>query len=117
MNVSRADRLKTFEMHGYETVHGERVGRDPREMSLADLAALGHEKTPLLKAVRAKCLDCCSGQQSEVRKCTSFDCPLWPFRMRWNPFVSHEANPAAAERFRRMRDEAQLSGEDEDEAA
>lgn len=33
-----------------------------------------------LKAIRAKCLDCCCGQTKEVRECTLKTCPLWPFR-------------------------------------
>jgi hypothetical protein len=32
------------------------------------------------KAIRAKCLDCCAFQQGEVKKCVSYDCPLYPFR-------------------------------------
>lgn len=33
------------------------------------------------KAIRLKCLDCCCYQQAEVRLCTSYDCPLWRYRM------------------------------------
>lgn len=33
-----------------------------------------------LKAIRAKCLDCCCGQTKEVRLCPLKACPLWPFR-------------------------------------
>ena len=40
--------------------------------------------TPV-KAIRAKCLDFCSDQPSEVRLCPSEDCPLWPYRMGHNP--------------------------------
>lgn len=40
--------------------------------------------TPL-KAIRAKCLDCCIGQAQEVRMCPSQDCPLWDYRMGHNP--------------------------------
>lgn len=32
------------------------------------------------KAIRAKCLDCSSGYQGEVSKCTMPYCPLFPFR-------------------------------------
>jgi len=32
------------------------------------------------KAIRAKCLDCCSQQQAEVSKCMVNTCPLFPFR-------------------------------------
>lgn len=40
--------------------------------------------TPL-KAIRAKCLDCCCGIMSEVRQCVMKDCPLFPFRDGHNP--------------------------------
>lgn len=34
-----------------------------------------------IKAIRAKCLDCCGYQDAEVRKCASSECPLWRYRM------------------------------------
>ena len=34
----------------------------------------------LMKAIRAKCLDCCCGQSKEVRYCTSKNCSLHPYR-------------------------------------
>lgn len=33
------------------------------------------------KAIRLKCLDCCCGNSSEVRRCTCINCPLWRYRM------------------------------------
>lgn len=42
------------------------IGRDPREMTRAELQALGHGKKPLLRVIRARCLDCCCYQESEV---------------------------------------------------
>jgi hypothetical protein len=42
-------------------------------------------KNPL-EAIRARCLDCCCDQPSEVRKCVAIDCPSWPFRVGTNPF-------------------------------
>ena len=41
-------------------------------------------RTPI-KAIRAKCLDCCSFQAQEVRLCPCQDCPLFPYRMGHNP--------------------------------
>jgi len=35
--------------------------------------------TPM-KAIRLKCMDCCCWQRSEVTRCASVECPLWPFR-------------------------------------
>lgn len=40
--------------------------------------------TPL-KAIRAKCLDCCCGSAYEVKKCASGDCPLFSYRFGKNP--------------------------------
>ncbi len=40
--------------------------------------------TPV-KAIRAKCLDCCCGHPSEVRICTAKKCPLYPYRMGKRP--------------------------------
>jgi len=64
---------------------GELVGKHPKEVPSEILAGYYPEKNPL-KALRARCLDCCCGSASEVRKCVSFDCPSWPFRMGKNPF-------------------------------
>ena len=40
--------------------------------------------TPL-KAIRLKCIDCCGGQQYEVRLCPATACPLWAYRFGHNP--------------------------------
>lgn len=40
--------------------------------------------TPV-KAIRAKCLDCCCGQVVEVRLCPVEKCSLWPYRMGKRP--------------------------------
>ena len=40
--------------------------------------------TPV-KAIRAKCLDCCCGQPKEVRLCVIPDCPLYNYRFGKNP--------------------------------
>lgn len=65
---------------------GAEVGRDPRTMTPAEFRALGHAKISPIKAIRARCLDCCVGQPGEVRKCAAVDCPSWPFRMGVNPW-------------------------------
>jgi hypothetical protein len=62
------------------------VGRDPRTMTQGELQALGHKSMSILQAVRARCLDCCSGSSAEVRRCVSVNCPSWPFRMAFNPW-------------------------------
>ena len=40
--------------------------------------------TPI-KAIRAKCLDCCGGQPKEVRLCACEKCPLFPYRLGHRP--------------------------------
>jgi hypothetical protein len=44
------------------------------------------EITSPLKAIRAKCLDCCCEQLNEVKYCPASNCPLHPFRFGKNPF-------------------------------
>ena len=41
-------------------------------------------KTPI-KAIRAKCLDCCADQVKEIRECPIEKCSLWPYRMGRRP--------------------------------
>lgn len=67
-------------------------------MSREEFIALGHEKKPLLRAIREKCLDCCCGVQSEVRLCTVVKCPLYPYRMGKNPFSERKGNVAALQK-------------------
>ena len=45
--------------------------------------------TPI-KAIRAKCLDCCAGQKKEVALCAAVNCPLHPYRFGHRP-TSEEA--------------------------
>lgn len=40
--------------------------------------------TPM-KAIRAKCLDCCCGSFQEVRLYTAEKCPLYPYRFGKRP--------------------------------
>lgn len=79
------DRLKYLEVSTYDSDGGNLIGKSPRSVSKPDLIALGHPHAPI-KAIRAKCLDCCGGSEAEVRKCVSVTCPLWPMRMGRNPF-------------------------------
>jgi hypothetical protein len=97
---------------------GETEGRDPRRIERDELATL-HQPLPVLKAIRAKCLDCCCHQEAEVRRCTAINCPLWPFRMGTNPWrapPSEARRAAAAEAGRRLASLRTVQGEnDEDE--
>ncbi|MEY9198338.1 hypothetical protein ABIA16_003454 [Sinorhizobium fredii] len=70
--------------------------RNPTRTELADVwpptaavaASAGHEQKSPMKAIREKCLDCCSGQPSEVRLCETVKCALWPFRSGTHPYTS-----------------------------
>jgi hypothetical protein len=74
------------------------VGKDPRKLSPAELAAMGHVPRRLLKAIRAKCIDCSGGSRAEVRKCTALACPLWQFRMGTNPYHRRKPSETASGR-------------------
>jgi hypothetical protein len=68
----------------------------------AELQAMGFEPVPVLKAIRAKCLDCSGGMASEVRDCLVRNCALYPFRMGTNPWrapVSDDQREATRKRF------------------
>jgi len=76
---------------------GNFIGKQVEKIRPEDLAALGHPESPT-RSIRLKCLDCCCGDASEVRKCVMYDCPLWPFRMGRNPYRSAKAK-ARGQRF------------------
>lgn len=50
--------------------------------------------TPI-KAIRAKCLDCCCGQFKAVRLCTCEKCPLYPYRYGKRPKASNDPGEGA----------------------
>ena len=74
-----------LEISPYQADGGELIGKAPAEVPSEILSRYYRETNPL-KAIRARCLDCCCGNASEVRKCVAVDCPSWPFRMGVNPF-------------------------------
>lgn len=41
--------------------------------------------TSPLKAIRAKCFDCCGGKYNEIRECSAKNCPLYNYRFGKNP--------------------------------
>ena len=89
-----------------ETKGGELIGRDPREISVAELNQFGHHKKPILQAIRERCLDCCVNQPGEVRKCVSVKCASWPYRMATNPFTEIKGNADALKRGRQSIERA-----------
>jgi len=61
-----------------------------------------------IKAIRAKCLDCCNDSYTEVKECTVESCPLFYFRFGKNPNrkprkLSDEQKAAAIERLKKAR--------------
>ena len=60
--------------------------RNPREMPLGALAALGHEPMAPLKTIRAHCLDCQLSDAAAVRDCNADRCRLWPLRLGSSPW-------------------------------
>ena len=63
--------------------------------------------TPI-KAIKAKCLDCCCGQRDEVKSCPVTDCPIWDFRLGKNPnrkkrSLTDEQKIAARDRLAKAR--------------
>jgi hypothetical protein len=75
--------------------NGELIGRDPRELAPEDFAEAGVPLLPVMRAIRAKCLDCCGGEVAEARKCTSVACPLWPLRFGVFPSALRRAANAS----------------------
>ena len=106
-----AARAILLEPSPYETDGGELIGRDPRKIPVEAFNRAGLEGHPLLTVIRAKCVDCSGGQESEVRKCVVVRCPNWPYRMGANPFRApreltdeqRERSAAALARARAVR--------------
>jgi hypothetical protein len=88
------------------------VGRDPRRVSREELLGAGHKPISPLKALRARCIDCCAAQPREVRLCTAVACPSWPFRMGSNPWrkeASHAQREARRKAGARLAHSARKS--------
>lgn len=43
------------------------------------------ERLTPIKAIRAKCMDCCCGLLTEIRNCRNTKCALHPYRMEKRP--------------------------------
>lgn len=61
------------------------------------------EITNPVKAIRAKCLECCCGQQNEVKLCPCTDCALYPFRFGRNPYRARPEYSEAQKEIMRQR--------------
>ena len=66
--------------------NGDTRGVDPRTLGQDALRDLGHTPKSPFRALRERCLECCSGSSHEVRCCTVVRCPAWPFRTGKNPW-------------------------------
>lgn len=69
-----------------------------------------------VKAIRAKCLDCCCGNAAEVKLCPITECALYPFRLGKNPYrtarkMSEEEKAKCIERLAKSRKAAVLQQE------
>lgn len=73
-----------------------------------------------LKAIRAKCVDCCGGSKSYVATCGIPDCPLYPYRLGKNPnrkatrVLTDEQKQAASERLKKAWKKRKNDKEDTD---
>jgi hypothetical protein len=54
---------------------GSTERKHPRDADV-DVMREIHEPGPLLRVIRAKCIDCSGGSESEARKCTTIGCAL-----------------------------------------
>lgn len=77
------------------------IGRDSLTLSL-DIS------TPM-KAIRAKCIDCCAGSRTEVERCGAKNCPLYLYRMGKSPNrkprqLTDEQRKLAADRLAKARE-------------
>jgi hypothetical protein len=85
---------------------GEIEGKHPLDVDHAVMPEV-HQPMPILRVIREKCLDCCAGSESEVRKCGAIKCALWPYRMASNPFrrreMTDDQREAAGKRLAAVR--------------
>ncbi|WP_321404536.1 hypothetical protein [Maridesulfovibrio sp.] len=51
------------------------------------------KKLTPLKAIRAKCVDCCGDNRKEVAACPVENCPLWIFRAGKRPKEDYDKSP------------------------
>lgn len=66
--------------------HTSVVGRHPDTLTPEEFEEMGHVPRPLLKVIRAQCIDwCCGGRVHDVRDCDFTDCLSWDYRMGTNP--------------------------------
>lgn len=70
------------------------IGRDPRKMTLDELAAAGFPRQSPLDAIRAFYLRKHDGSSEAVRDDADTSNPLWPFRLGKDPYPKRILSPA-----------------------
>ncbi len=70
--------------------------------------------TPI-KAIRAKCLDCCCGSAKEVELCPIPDCPLYPYRFGKNPNIKREVTQVQLASLEKARLSKKINGQEQRE--
>jgi hypothetical protein len=102
--------LKPVEFWQTRKPNGEVVGRDPRQMGKEELESLGHRDMSPMRALRLRCLDCCGGNDAEVRFCTARKCPSWPFRMGASPWRKFKLTDAQRENLKKLAESRAKGG-------
>jgi hypothetical protein len=93
---------------------------DTNKEGKAELQAMGFEPVPILRAIRAKCLECSGGSHTEVADCLVKTCALYPFRMGRNPWrveVSRSQREASRRNAAKLKRPVKITESDETEGA
>ena len=77
------------------TEEEEAAARDASDSARITQRYMDRVKNPMT-AIRARCVQCCNVQPSEVKLCTTLGCALHPFRMGGNPHNKKTRRGAAA---------------------
>lgn len=74
-----------------------------------------------VKAIKAKCMECCCYQREEVKQCPVEACALWSFRLGKNPYrakstreFTPEQKQKNAERLKAWRERNKRGDREED---
>src|SRR5258708_8012199 len=87
-DLRNPDHVRRYDRLVVRNPDGSTEGVHPKD---ADPAVMGeiHMPLPIMKVIRAKCIDCSAGSEAEVRKCVAINCALWPYRMGSNQPLPH----------------------------
>jgi hypothetical protein len=64
--------------------NGRKWGRNPKQLTPEDLEAEGIKRMPVFEVMQAMCHTC--RDPDEVVVCSRTDCPLWPYRLGFDPW-------------------------------